>query len=334
MAIDVSNLEYKFKSKEGIGTGFKSIDSYLDGLVNGEISIVFGRSGEGKSTFVNQIIANCIYNNKKVYLYNGELSKFKLQDWIYRPILGSNPNFYYEEKTQFKTHKVIKPEIVKSLKRWHKGRFFTDGNNDKVEKDISEILKPKNVTDFYKNLYKDMMTIKPDITIIDNLMTAIDENAGSVYADQGTFIQTAKDIAVNLNTHVLIVAHTNKNKDECDDEKSSFNLVKKDLNGSGNITNKTDVLIGICRNWYKTKLIESILSKANNFDPQIVDGLPDLWVGLLKDREEGSRKIIEMGYSKEAYRIYDQFSNKYTNEQYEFLNYLDNGYKKQDYFLR
>ena len=160
-------------------------------------------------------------------------------------------------------------------------------------------------------------------------MTAIDENASSVNADQGNFIQKAKNLSKLCNIHIMIVCHTNKEKDECDTENSRFNITKKDLNGSGNITNKADIIFGICRNWYKTLLYEQLI--ANGGDLHQIDNLPDLWLGILKDREEGSRKIIEMGFSKETLRMYDQYTKQDKNEQYEFLNYLDKKYNKEDY---
>ena len=54
-------------------TGYKSIDKFSGGLTRGEITIVGGRPGHGKTTFIINLISQMIHGGLKVILFNREL---------------------------------------------------------------------------------------------------------------------------------------------------------------------------------------------------------------------------------------------------------------------
>jgi replicative DNA helicase len=56
-----------------IKTGFRNIDSFAGGLTRGEITIVGGRPGHGKTTFLVNLLASLIGNGYKVAVFNREL---------------------------------------------------------------------------------------------------------------------------------------------------------------------------------------------------------------------------------------------------------------------
>ena len=60
-------------SKRMIKTGYRNIDSLAGGLTRGEISIVGGRPGHGKTTFLVNLLANFINGGYKVAVFNREL---------------------------------------------------------------------------------------------------------------------------------------------------------------------------------------------------------------------------------------------------------------------
>ena len=60
-------------SNRMIKTGFKKIDDFAGGLTRGEISIVGGRPGHGKTTFLINLLASLIKGGYKVAVFNREL---------------------------------------------------------------------------------------------------------------------------------------------------------------------------------------------------------------------------------------------------------------------
>ncbi len=54
-------------------TGYKSIDRFSGGLTRGEITIVGGRPGHGKTTFLINLLSQMIHSGLKVVLFNREL---------------------------------------------------------------------------------------------------------------------------------------------------------------------------------------------------------------------------------------------------------------------
>ena len=54
-------------------TGYKSIDKFSGGLTRGEITIVGGRPGHGKTTFLINLLSQMIHSGLKVIFFNREL---------------------------------------------------------------------------------------------------------------------------------------------------------------------------------------------------------------------------------------------------------------------
>ena len=61
-----------------ISTGFSGIDKLSGGMTRGEITIVGGRPGHGKTTFTINLIKNLIEKDKKVILFNREMTNAEM----------------------------------------------------------------------------------------------------------------------------------------------------------------------------------------------------------------------------------------------------------------
>lgn len=287
--IDVSQLEYKSlieTEENGIETGFIEYDEHVEDWKPEELTVIFGRNGEGKTTFISQIIAHCLYKKVKTFLYSGEMSEYKIQDWMYRQIAGGNENYYRKIQCKYKVKKELKPEIVAEIKKWHQDTFYLfDRNSEKVSKSMDDFF---NVMDIAAKRYG----IK--LFVIDNLMSKLEENADSLYSDQANFTQECKNFAIRNKVHVVLLAHPNKEKKEIPDSSNEGNLEKTDISGSNNIANKADNIIAVER----------------NFNSSEVDAI----ISSLKDRESGERKIMRFLFSKSTLRFY----NNRTKEEFDF----------------
>ena len=61
-----------------IQTGFENIDQFAGGLTRGEITIIGGRPGHGKSTMLLNILSNVLSSKRRVLLFNRELTNVEV----------------------------------------------------------------------------------------------------------------------------------------------------------------------------------------------------------------------------------------------------------------
>ena len=61
-----------------IKTNFENVDRFAGGLTRGEITIVGGRPGHGKSTMLLNMLSKVLSDNKKVMLFNRELTNVEV----------------------------------------------------------------------------------------------------------------------------------------------------------------------------------------------------------------------------------------------------------------
>lgn len=285
--LDVSQMEYKpvSDSTYTIETGFIEYDSHVEDWKLQEITVICGRNGEGKTTFISQIITHCLAKNVPTFLYSGEMSDNKIQAWIYRQLIGEKTKYLRLVKTKYKEKAEPKPEVIRAIKEWHKDRFYL---YDRSAKETAG-----NLDKFFEIMELAAKRFGCKLFIVDNLMAILEENADSLYSDQANFIQRCKDFAVANWVHVVLLTHPNKEKGELQNAYKG-NLEKTDISGSNNIPNKADNIIMVERNWGEDRDWDSIITSH-------------------KDRESGQRKVMLFYFSPETLRFYnDRTSEKRT----------------------
>jgi len=295
--INVSNLEYRYykdRVDEVIETGFYDYDSVVEDWKSGELTVVFGRNGEGKTTYISQVIGHCLNQNVSTFLYSGELSGNKIQEWLYKQIVANKPHTKFATQTKYNTKYEIKPTVIKAIKKWHDENLFLYDRSFK-----------KDVNGFFKVVEIAVKKYGVKLLVIDNLMAILEENADSILNDQANFTQKCKDFAVENNIHVVLLAHPNKGKTELQTVKG--NLEKNDISGSGNISNKADNVIAIERVWDKDEEVDGILSS-------------------LKDRESGKRFELHFRFSSDTFRFYNERSPE--ENDYNWIEFLDDDVDK------
>lgn len=286
--IDVSSLEYKYykdRVTESIETGFYDYDSRVEDWKPGELTVIFGRNGEGKTTYISQVIGHCLEKNVPTFLYSGELSGNKIQEWLYKQIVANKENAFFTTQTKYKLKYEIKPSIIKAIKKWHSNNLFLYDRSFK-----------KKTDEFFRIVELAVKKYGIKLLVIDNLMSILEENADSILNDQANFTQKCKDFAVEYNIHVVLLAHPNKGKSEVVGVKG--NLEKNDISGTGNISNKADNIIAIERIWDEDEDIDGILTS-------------------LKDREEGHRFQLHFKFSKNTFRFYNDNCPEQNNYSWE-----------------
>jgi len=305
--LDVSQIEYRMaeaRESESIETGFYDLDKELNDLKTGEITIVFGRNNEGKSTFISQMIAHSLEKDVPVFLFSGEISVQKTQEWIYMQMVGGNESFLQRKHLKYKVKIEPAGYAIKAIKEWHSGKFFMF--------DLSS----QNASDkdfLFERMKLCVQKYGVRLLVIDNLMSSIYENASSLYSDQANFVQDCKIFATTNNVHVVLVAHPNKIKAEVMPNEKDYNIVvgnleKTDISGTNNIANKADNIIAVERVWGDRRPCDALIT-------------------CLKNREDGQRFTVRYFFSLKTLR----FHNSRTLETYKYgwIKHLDQKYNEE-----
>ena len=288
--LNMSQVEYiGVTESEGIPTGFYGLDNTIEDLQAQQLSVLVGRNGEGKSTIVSQITAKCIDNTIPVFLYSGEMSTQRILNWLFKQVIGDERQFLDFVQTKYRLKAEIKPNALQALRQWCADLFFT------YDKSITNVR--KNTNDLFEVMGVAVKRYGCKLLIIDNLMSALEDSADSINADQSNFVQRCKDFADNFQVHVMLIVHPNKGK------RQGEKLEKEDISGSGNIPNKADLIIALERQFQEGRDC-------------------DAKVRLIKDRDEGRFAEVKLMFQETTKRFYELENGTVRNIDYMWKDYL------------
>lgn len=264
-------------NQQRIVSGFKELDSAIGGFNPGDLSIWTGKRGEGKSTFLGQILLEAINQNHKVCVYSGELPKMQFKLSMLQQAAGE---MFVDERVDKQTGRVFYdvPELaVKYIDQWwNKCIFLTDiqCNNAHNEDNIIRI---------FEYAYRQY---RCDVFLVDNIMTAELKDSARVgyYQAQSAFTGRLVAFAKANGVHVHLVAHPRK---------TDKRLENDDVGGSGDITNRAD-------NVFKVERVK----------PELVDELGySMVLTVMKNREFGALTEIKMDFNEKSRRFYPMFED-------------------------
>lgn len=202
-----------------IRTGIRPLDRVCGGLLRGHVVLLSGKRGEGKSTFMSQLVAEAIEQGNAVFVYSGELPNYHFKNWLDLQIAGANHicttrNEYNDEEY------YLTDGCVKKINAWYYDKAFIFDNSA-----VSD--------DEYEGLIKVMVDAicRYDIKLvcIDNLMTAMDGDPNTdIYRQQSAFVKKLEKLAQQYDVAIILVAHPKKSNAAFDNDTVS---------GSSDITN-------------------------------------------------------------------------------------------------
>lgn len=285
-AVDINDLER-------LKTGIRELDRLIGGLIMGQVILLSGKRGEGKSTFGGQLISSALDQNANVFAYSGELSDFHFKRWIDYQLAGL-PNLEERKLENGEIAYTIKPEAVAKITEWYRHRAFLYDNeylpDDKAETEgLAETVE------------KVIRQYGCKLIFIDNLMTSMEfvKDQSNLYLEQSRFVGRLKKIAMKYQVVVILVAHPRKSKEGFSND---------DVSGSADITNKVDVVLSYSRD-------------GGQYDSKLEISKNRLFGKLAMGRE-----AIGLMYSDKTKRIYspkDTYQHRYGWEKETFLTVED-----------
>lgn len=207
----------KEKETEYIPTGITDVDKSMRGLAKGDITVISGFSGGGKSSIVSQIALNAINKGFRVGIYSGELSAKKFLRWLHLQCAGKN----HVVETNYENFFTVPIETQRIIDKWLDGNLYLYNN-----------FYGHDYSAFREKLIEGLQTLKFDLIVLDNLMRFdIQSLSPRELEAQTMFMKDIKDMAEKHNVHIMFIAHPRK--------QGQF-LRVDDISGSGNIRNLVD----------------------------------------------------------------------------------------------
>lgn len=279
---DLSKAEdFDINNAEGLYTGIKDLDNQIYKIVFGTVNIVTGKSGEGKSIFVNQIaICQALQQGYDVFVFSGELPTPHLKNWVETNMIGR------ENITMENGHiRHLNLEARKKMRQWYSGRVMVyDDSYDTTAKAL--LIKMEEMARKFGT----------KVFLIDNLMMVDLEcsEEGRLQAEKN-FIKELIFFAKKFNVLVFLVAHPRKIGGD-------IRISKEDIAGSSNIVNLAHTVFSIHR---YTKQEKEGEEKPNGEyfrgkEPKEYDTV----VEVLKNRITGLLPECEMYFDYNSYRFY------------------------------
>ncbi len=230
-----------------IKTGIREIDRLVYGLFYGQFIILSGKAGEGKSTFLSQIITEATEQGKRSFIYSGELPNHMFKNWIDFQFAGKK--HLKPQRNEFDDVWYIVPHATaKKIGEWYADKLFIYDNTFVGEGDEYETL--------LQTIEKTIRQYDVNLICIDNLMTAIDVDMKSdLYRSQTEFIKSLKKMAERFDVVVILVAHQNKYSGE---------FTNDNISGASEINKLADLVINYARNKDENSSFESCLHITKN----------------------------------------------------------------------
>lgn len=222
----MTDVQYVDMSKlVAIPTGYKELDKKIIGLLMGDVTVLSGLSGSGKTSWIDCVVLNAVQRGYKVGIWSGELQNFRFQSWIDQISAGKN---YVCKKEGYENYYYTPKNIANQINKWLEGKLFLYNNNYGSK---------------WQQLFADIKTLVENegtqLVVLDNLMALqIDSYDGDKYTQQTRFINDLKEYAKAKNIHVILVCHPRK--------EGGF-LRKESISGTADLTNLADSVIIIHR---------------------------------------------------------------------------------------
>lgn len=269
-AVEIADVaDVNLLSMPAMKTGIDELDSVLTrGLYFGQVILLTGNRGDGKSTFMNQIVCNAVDKGVKTFLYSGEMPNHVIKNYCKTMWAGKHES-------------EISDDLAKRIFEYYRGRLFLY-DSSAIENDETE--------DILKIAEQTIVQYGCELICLDNLMTIVEADSNdSLYRVQSKFVGRLMKLAKQYNVIVILVAHPRKTSRT--DVRADFS--NDDVSGSADITNKVDVVMSYqrCR------------KKKGEDEPD--ESLRDLWI--TKNRLTGKLAVgdnaIRLQYDKASRRI-------------------------------
>ena len=225
----LSEVERRDMSQmEAIDSGISQLNRTIGGFYFGQLIILTGERGLGKSTLGSQFVMRAVNQGVPSFCYSGELPEWFFQDWFDRQCAGRDYINVATSELGFDNY-LIDGAALQLIHDWYDERIYIYDNSI-VGNEEEE---PGGILDTIETAIKQYGC---RFLMIDNLMTAISDDLKSdLYRQQSAFVRNLTEMAKRYNVIILLIVHPRK--------RLGNQFGNDDVAGSSNITNLADVVL-------------------------------------------------------------------------------------------
>ena len=262
-----------------IKTGIRQLDRVCGGLLRGHVVLLSGKRGEGKSTFMSQIVAEAIEQDNAVFVYSGELPNYHFKNWLDLQIAG-NKQISTRQNEYGDYEYYLTAETVKTINKWYYDKAFIFDNSAVSDNEYEGLLKV---------IVDSICRYDIKLVCIDNLMTAMDCDVNTdLYRQQSSFVKNLEKMAQQYDVAIILVAHPKKTQGDFDNDTVS---------GSSDITNAVSFVFNYQRAKDGAEYDSELMITKNRLNGKILTG----------------ENSIKLYYSEKSKRV---ISNLYEDKEY------------------
>ena len=242
-----------------ISTGFTQLDKLIGGFYFGQVILLSGRRGKGKSTLASQFVCMALHAGETCFAYSGELIHSNFREWMDRQLAGPD-NLQQIQSENGKTDWTLQSWQRQRLHDWYYHTMWLYDENDVNSEETESLL---------QIIEKAVREYGIRVVLLDNLMTALEENlSADLNRLQSNFVRSLAKIARKYNVIIFLIAHPRKRNGNGGDFDAD------DVMGSGNITNAVDVVLNYDTGPEEFGKPDRILSvKKNRLTGDLSDGI-------------------------------------------------------------
>lgn len=200
--------EMQLQNIPNISFGVRSLNKVLYGNFESTLTLITGKSGEGKSSVLNQIcIAAPLEQNKNVFIYSGELPAPFLLGNIFRPLASNRHIIEYDNGPDRPKGYAVSKQATELIRQcYHDNLFVYD---DSIEGDESLSTDSMGLLQQMDYAYRRYNTT---VFVIDNMMClSLKGCSGETKLEkQIDFIKQLKLFTKRYPVEVALVAHSRK----------------------------------------------------------------------------------------------------------------------------
>ena len=211
-------------------TGIKPLDEMIGGIYFGQLVILTGERGKGKSTLGGQFILQAIDAGEKCFVYSGEMPNWAVTDWLDRQAAGREHIISRRQPNGAVTYSASS-DAAWNISRWYYDLLYLR------DAESLDLVDDDEETEALIDVIRDaIVQYGCRVLLLDNLLTAMeDDTAVDYYRQQTIFVRQLAHLAQAYDVIIYLVAHPRKS--------SADTFRNDDVSGSGNITNLASLVL-------------------------------------------------------------------------------------------
>jgi archaellum biogenesis ATPase FlaH len=265
------------KDLDYMKTGISAIDEKCK-FYFGELIILTGAAGEGKSTMASQWATMAIDQGYATMIYSGEMQSWLVKSWMDYQIAGRHNLNVHDGLSDEVYKKIAESEMYQKIYVYDPPE---DEDDDKIQDKLIDIM------------LKGIKQYGIRFIVIDNLMTVMDcDGTMELNEAQTAYTRKLAKIAQNHGIIIVLIVHPRKS--------NSKSFSNEDIAGSSNIVNRAHKTIRYARMKDKFTDID-----GNTWEKDEIPDCPIRELTVLKDRMTGETisKGIPLYFERETKRI-------------------------------